>query len=372
MNSITYRITGLMFLLVTSTVFLLTYLANWQMSNLFQDYLVGTYQNMEGRMLGHMGMPEHAFLESVHAALGWVGAAIVLIGLGASYALARSITVPLRRLSAGVREIERGNFAHKVVVTSKDEVEEVASAFNRMAAALEANNHMRKQFLADIVHELRTPLSIIHGNLEGMLDGVVETDKEQLASLLEETAHLNRLIGDLRDLSLAEAGQLTLERTPTEISQLVTRSVGMLKPLADEKGIRLETRLGPVPAVYIDAGRINQVLYNLLTNALRYTASGGTITVSTENVREGNKEWVKIAVKDSGQGIDEADLPYIFDHFYRADKSRTRKSGGSGIGLSIVKQLVEIQGGRVAVESTVGVGSCFYIYLPVENSEKRD
>lgn len=370
MISITYRITGLMFLAITLTVFLLIFLANHQMTNLFQGYLVNIYEHSDGNMMGHtmMGMQEQEFLESVHNSLIWVGSAIVLVGLAASYALARSITVPLRKLNAAAQAIERGNFSHKVEVSSNDEVQQLASAFNRMAEALEQNNRLRKQLLADIAHELKTPLAVIQGNLEGMVDGVVDTDKEQLNSLFEETVHLNRLINDLRDLSLAEAGQLSLQKDPADINQLVFHAVGMAKRLADEKEIEVECTLGDLPTIEVDANRIRQVVFNLLTNAVRYTDAGGRVAVTTLVGHKDAKDWVVISVCDNGQGVAPEDLPHIFDHFYRADKSRNRKSGGTGIGLAIVKQLIETHGGRVRVDSKPGEGSCFHVWLPTAAS----
>ncbi len=359
MIGITSRITGLMFLLIAVTVFLLVYLASLQMTDLFQDYVGGHMMHMG------MGSPEKDFLTSVHQSLIWVGAGIMLIGLAASFALARTITMPLRLLSVAVREIARGNYGQRVHITSQDEVGQVAMAFNGMAESLEANNLLRKRLLADIAHELRTPLTVIQGNLEGMLDGVVEMNKEQLSSLYEETVQLNRLIGDLRDLSLAEAGQLVLDRQPADINQLVARSLSMIKPLADEKQITTECVLADIPLLAVDASRITQVLYNLLTNAIRYTPAGGRVIVTTGQTRVGQADWLQLSVCDNGQGIAAADLPYIFEQFYRADKSRARKSGGSGIGLAIVKKLVETHGGRVEVESTPGQGSCFNVYLPL-------
>jgi two-component system sensor histidine kinase BaeS len=351
-----------MFLLITLTVFLLLYLTNQQMASLFHGYLA----NQSHIIAGGLGVPEQEFLQSVHQSLNWVGTAIIFVGLAASYALARSITVPLRKLNSGVKAIESGNFKFKVDITSNDEVEHLAAAFNRMTEALETNNRLRKQLLADIAHELRTPLAVIQGNLEGMLDGVVENDKEQLASLYEETVHLNHLIKDLKDLSLAEAGQLSLEKEPTDIGQLAARAVNMVKPLADEKAISLECAFDTVPLTEVDPNRMSQVIYNLLTNAVRYTDEGGNVCIRTCFERREQLSWVKIIVCDSGQGITEEDLPHIFDHFYRADKSRNRKSGGSGIGLAIVKQLVEAHGGKVRVESMLGKGSCFYVELPVK------
>lgn len=370
MHSITYRITGLMFLLVAITVSGLTYLANWQMEGLFQDYLqtmqIGLSQRGYMIMVDGMGVPEQEFLASVHEALIWVGTGLLFVGLIASYALARSITVPLLKLNSAVEKISLGDFSQKVSVSTKDEVGKLAVAFNQMAEILQSNNQLRQRFLADIAHELRTPLAVIQGNLEGMLDGVIEPDKEQLESLYEETLQLNALIKDLRDLSLAEAGQLRLERKLTNINQVIDRVLGMLKPLADEKSINLINDAGKVPNIAIDAARMNQVLYNLLTNALRYTPQNGVVRVATRVADLEGRKWVVLSVEDNGSGISEQDLPHVFNHFYRADKSRTRTSGGSGIGLAIVKQLIDIHDGRVTVSSALGKGTEFKIYLPVD------
>jgi two-component system sensor histidine kinase BaeS len=358
-----------MFLVVAITVVGLTYLANWQMEGLFKDYLINMQGGHNSHMMmphmGNMGGPEQEFLSSVHEALIWVGAGILIIGLLTSYALARSITVPLLKLNSAVEKISQGEYGQKLEIASKDEVGKLAAAFNRMAKTLATNNELRHRLLADIAHELRTPLAVIRGNLEGMLDGVIEADKEQLQSLHEETLQLNILITDLRDLSLAEAGQLRLEKQLTDVQQIIIRAVGMLKPLADEKDIKLICDLGSIPDITIDAGRINQVLYNLLSNALRYTAQQGIIRITSQIRWMDNKEWVMLTVEDNGSGIAQQDLPHIFDHFYRADKSRTRASGGSGIGLAIVKQLIELHDGKVLVNSKTGEGTTFTIYLPL-------
>ena len=372
LNSITYRITGLMFLLVGLTVFLLIYLAHVQMADLFQTYLQSQGSGVNRSMMSmqsHMSMmgpQEEMFLSSVHQSLKWVGAAILAGGLAISYALARSITIPLRELGEAAKEIEKGNLGQQVAVKSEDEVGRLAQIFNRMSEGLATNNRLRQRFIADIAHELRTPLAVIQGQLEGMLEGIIETDKDQLSSLYDETIHLNNLIKDLRVLSLAETGQLAIEKTVTDMNQLITKILYMLQPLADEKQIVLQSELSEIPSVFVDMGRITQVLYNILTNSLRYTPAWGTITILTDQISTSEASWVKITVIDSGVGISAADLPHVFDYFYRADESRDKNSGGSGIGLAIVRQLVEIHGGRVEVTSELGQGSKFFIYLPIE------
>jgi two-component system sensor histidine kinase BaeS len=378
MNSITYRITGLMFLAVAFTVFLLVYLTNGQMNEHFKEYLI--VQNMEmgqNGMMKHMdvdnstvaiimGPQEETFLASVHKSLVWVGMAVLAAGLAASYVVARSITVPLRNLSRAAEQIEQGNFDQQVPVETKDEVGHLAAIFNRMAETLAVNTSLRRQFLANIAHELRTPLAIIQGHLEGMVDGVIEPSTEQLSSLHEEAIRLNRLITDLRDLSLAEVRQLALEKSITNVNQIVSRALYMLKPLADAKDIRVNCALDEkLPEIAADAGRISQVFYNILVNAIRYSPEKGIVKVVTMLVDKEGQSWLKISVEDNGPGIAPEDISHIFDHFYRGDKSRDRKSGGSGLGLAIVKQLVEIHGGQVAVESKLGKGSIFQVLLPV-------
>jgi len=379
MNSITYRITGLMFLAVALTVVLLIYLANVQMTGQFKEYLI--VQQMElsqSGIQGHMnasaspmtvgmGPLEETFLASVHDSLIWVGLAILAVGLVASYALARSITIPLRNLSQAAEQIAQGNFEQTVPIETKDEVGHLAAIFNRMAEVLVTNTKLRRQLLANIAHELRTPLAVIQGHLEGMIDGVIEPSKEQLSSLHEEAIRLNRLIKELRDLSLAEVRQLALEKGPADINQLISRVVTMLRPMADEKNIQIGCFLAKdIPNVIVDNDRMNQVFYNILVNAIRYSPVQSAVQVTTSLEERENGQWLTVSIKDNGPGIAAEDVPYVFDHFYRGDKSRDRKGGGSGLGLAIVKQLVEIHGGQVAVNSEVGNGSIFEVLLPLD------
>lgn len=373
MNSITYRITGLMFLSLALTVFTLIYLANTQMDGLFQEYIANQHMQLMGQMgagdvaqVSMMGHAEQAFLMSVHQSLLWVGLVILVAGLAASYLLARSITVPLRNLSRAAEQIERGNFEQEVKVETKDEIGNLAAIFNRMAESLAFNNKARRQLFANIAHELRTPLAIIQGHLEGMLDGMIERNDEQIESLHEEAIRLNRLIKDLRDLSLAEVRQLAHENKPVDVNQLLSRAMLMIKPMADDKNISMVCKLAEkLPDISGDADRINQVFYNILVNAIRYSPKGGLVQVDTDLEEEQGQPWVAISFKDSGVGIPEEDLKHIFEYFYRADKSRDRKSGGSGLGLAIVQQLVEMHGGRVIVQSKPEQGSTFKVMLPM-------
>jgi signal transduction histidine kinase len=244
---------------------------------------------------------------------------------------------------------------------SDDEVGEVSNAFNIMAEQLEKKENSRKRLLADIAHELRNPLSIVQGNLEAWLDGVITPTPEQFASVYDETVLLNRLITDLRELSLAEAGQLKLHLESINIGDLINGEVSVFQARCQDKQVSLSAGIAPdLPERSLDRDRIRQVLHNLLENALRYTSSDGSIRVSAGKNQQGK---VVISVSDTGSGIAPADLPYVFDHFYKADKSRQRGYGGAGIGLALVKKYVELHGGNIRVESEPGKGSTFSFEL---------
>lgn len=286
--------------------------------------------------------------------------------------LFRQIVAPVRAVTTAAQAIAAGDLEQRVPVTSKDEIGQLAVTFNQMADALASDQRLRRIMMADIAHELRTPLSVIQANLEAMLDGVLPADTQEIALLHDETLLLARLVADLRLLSLAEAGQLKLERAPTALRDLISRSVDYLRVQADANQVGLTVDLPPdLPLVDLDSTRMEQVLSNLLGNALRYTPAGGRITVRAGmrlQPAAGPSSAVVVEVADTGKGIDAADLPYVFDRFYRADKSRNRASGGSGIGLALVKQLVEAHGGRVWVESSPGTGATFAFALPLSRA----
>jgi len=216
--------------------------------------------------------------------------------------------------------------------------------------------------ISDVAHELRTPLANIRGYLEALRDRVVEPSPEVVDSLYDEAMILSRLVDDLQELALAEAGQLRLAREPVDVADVVQQAVQSFQPQAAAKGLTVEAELaGALPPVDADRQRVGQVLRNLLRNAVAYTPAGGKVTVSARQVGE----EVEVAVRDTGVGIAPEHLPYIFERFYRADRSRTRSTGGAGLGLTIVKELVEAHGGHVRVESQVGAGSTFTFTLPV-------
>ncbi len=299
--------------------------------------------------------PAGAFLTNVNRSIlvAVLAAGVLALALGAL--LFFQLTAPIRQLTAAAHAISAGDLSQRVVVRSGDELGELAGAFNAMAANLAASEGQRRQMVADVAHELRTPLSVIQANLEAMQDGILPTDAEQLASLHEEALLLSRLVADLRLLSLAEAGQLKLELVEADLGELVRRAAERLRPAADAKGVALMVEVPTeLPRVRADADRFTQMIGNLVDNALRYTPSGGRIVLTVGRGGEpGKARTPTVTVTDTGGGILPEDLPHVFDRFYRGDRSRARASGGSGLGLAIVKQLAEAHQGKVRAESPI-------------------
>ena len=260
----------------------------------------------------------------------------------------RQITRPLVDLTHASRQIARGDLSVRVAVKSSDEVGELTDTFNQMAASLEEQETLRRNLMADIAHELRTPLTGIQGAVEAMQDGVFPADAENLEALHAQVLLLNRLVDDLRTLANAEAGQLALEKAPVDLAELCRRQVSGLQFQAAERTISL-TDYRPARATVVDADsqRLNQVLLNLLDNALRHTPNGGAVAVTVH----GSAAELFVTVTDSGPGIPAEELPHVFDRFYRGDRSRSRVTGGTGLGIAIARQLVEAHGGRIWVDS---------------------
>jgi two-component system sensor histidine kinase BaeS len=291
----------------------------------------------------------------------------MLLALVVSFIIAKGSTAPIRRLSRAASEISKGNLGHKVEVKAGGELGLLAGSFNSMAAALLQAQSLRKQFFADAAHELKTPIAVIKGNLEAMLDGVVPMERDKIASLFEESAFLNRIVDDIRYLALADSGQLVLHKKEADMQAIVEVCAERVGPALREKEQKLvrEGSTDPLMTV-IDADRMTQVIYNLLVNAGKYTQNGGTVGIVTERSTDNGAEYFKVTVWDNGNGISAQDVPHVFERFYRADKSRDKKTGGTGLGLAIVKKIVELHGGRVGVKSEPGKGSRFYIEIPVE------
>jgi len=313
-------------------------------------------------MMG-LGQAERDFLQDSQRSLGIAAVVAIAVAVALGIIVSILVTSPMRELAVSARKIASGDLAQRVKHRSDDEVGEVSTAFNTMAEKLEMKEKSRKQLLADVAHELRNPLSVVQGNLEAWLDGVIAPTPEQIAPVYDETVLLNRLITDLRELSLAEAGQLKLYLEETDLAGLINTEVAVFQARCQEKDVSLHADPAPdLPQVNIDSDRIRQALHNLLENALRFSAPGGSIKVSAVVGKDKN---VVVSVSDTGSGIDPDDLPNVFDHFYKADKARQRNYGGAGIGLSLVRKYVELHGGRIWVESEPARGSTFSFTLPV-------
>lgn len=311
-----------------------------------------------------MGPAEQQVLDQVNRATliaaGVAAVAALLIG----GLLVNNLLRPLRTLQAGMAQVAHGHFAVQVEVGNRDEIGQLALGFNQMAANLQQQETLRQHMVTDIAHELRTPLSVVQGNLQAILDGVYPLELSEIHTIAEEISLLTRLVNDLHELALAEAGRLPLTLQSTPVADVLQHMAESFRPLASEQAVTLTLGLPDAPVcVLADPDRLQQILYNLLGNALRHTPSAGTIRLGAESVAD---SLVRFTIQDTGSGIPAADLPHIFDRFYRVDKSRTHTNtftSSSGLGLAIVKSLVEAHGGKVGVESRMGVGSTFWFEL---------
>ena len=285
-----------------------------------------------------------------------------LLALLLTLALSNHILKPVRELTRIANRMEQGDLSQRVRIRTKDEMGVLAHAFNTMADSLARSEQLRRNLVSDVAHELRTPLTNVRGYLEALKDGVIDPTGEMIASLYEESLLLSRLVVDLQELSLAEAGQLHLVRRPLALEEVIVKAVSSLQLQATNKQLALRVEMSPcLPRVEADAERVGQVLRNLVSNAITHTPPGGEIRIRARSI---NGE-VLVSVDDTGEGIDEQHLPYIFERFYRTDASRSRATGGTGLGLAIVKQVVEAHGGQVEAESAPGRGSSFTFSLPV-------
>jgi signal transduction histidine kinase len=310
--------------------------------------------------LSRLGQLEQQFLDHMQQILITGAALAVGVGLAIGALLSRSLTAPLQRLAAAARAVATGDLDHRVRLEGSVEMVEVAQAFNDMTTALGQSERQRQRMVADVAHELRTPLTVAQGNLRAILDDVYPLDKAEIARVYDETRLLSRLVDDLRELALADAGQLRLNLRPTDVAHVIRSTIENLAPAVEAQEVILSAPVASdLPLVQADPDRVAQVLRNLLINALRHTPAGGSVTVTTSLTQDS----VEIAIADTGEGIASEDLPHIFERFWRADPARAR-AGGTGLGLSVAQSLVEAQGGRIWVESTLGEGSTFRFTLP--------
>ena len=324
---------------------------------------------MQGQPVGalHLSLSEQHRGRFVLPGYLMVGLGIASLSLIVGLVLSRRMSRPLSDLTAATRAVAAGDLGVRVSTEYPGEAGELAAAFNQMTQDLAQADKLRRNLTADVAHELRTPISVVRGKLEGILDGVYPATSEHLEPVLEEIKLLTQLVEDLGLLALAEAGQLTLERQATNLGDLLQDAQVNFGPQADDRGVTLALDLpSGLPKVMADRRRIAQVIGNLVINALRHTPAGGCVTLSASEAQGG---MIEIAVADTGAGIPSEDLPYIFERFWRGEKSRSRTGGGTGLGLTIARQLVQVHGGKIGVESTLGQGSRFWFTLPIRFSE---
>lgn len=308
-----------------------------------------------------IALTETTFLDEIRHALMWAAIAALIGALLLGILFAWWLIRPLYRLRMTAHQVADGQLGMQAPVGGAKEIQEVALAFNHMSTSLADSEATRKRMMSDIAHELRTPLSVMRGQLEGMMDGIVAADTQHIGTVYNQTLHLARLVADLWTLTRAEAKILPLEQSQTDISILVSNVGQEFMPLAQDANIRLVIEANSEsPIIQVDQGRIRQVLSNLMVNALRHTPEGGHIAISTQQ----NGSGVSICVADTGEGLSTEDQEHIFERFFRSDRSRQSSKGGAGLGLAIARELIVLHGGDIVVDSKIGEGSRFTITLP--------
>ena len=337
----------------------------------FQRHLRFMEERMagQGMGLGHGGQSGmmadfyQNFQASFNESLVIAFVAASLVGLITSYWLSRSIIAPVQSMKNASQRIAQGHYDERVSSRGTDELSQLAASFNQMAEQLEQVETMRRRLIGDVAHELRTPLTAIKGSTEGLMDGVLPANDETYQQIHNEAERLNKLVNDLQELSRVESKAISLDIHPLDVSSLMQTTRKRMQFQFDEKRVALNLSLPHAPILVLaDEDRVLQILTNLLGNALQYTPENGTVTVTIER----EKLFAKFTIRDTGIGIPAEFLTHIFDRFYRVDKSRSRAHGGSGIGLTIAKHLVEAHGGKIWAESEgENKGSVFIFTLPV-------
>lgn len=318
---------------------------------------------MSGMMSSMTSDLDQAFRQALNDALLWGGLAAVVVAAAVSFFVSRRITSPIHSMAEVTGRIAEGDFSRRVRETGSDELGSLGRSLNRMAESLDISEQQRRELMANIAHELRTPLASISGYMEGLADGVVPAEKETYELIQQEAGRLNRLVDDLQRLSRSESGEEQLDMVELSLGSFMDRLGRKLRPRFAAAGVALNIHLeDDNQHLTADEDKLDQVFINLLDNALSYTESGGSISI--ESARHGG--LLEIRVTDTGIGISAEDLPHIFDRFYRADKSRSRESGGSGIGLTIARSYVDAMGGEISAASSIGDGTTFTIlfHLP--------
>jgi two-component system OmpR family sensor kinase len=302
----------------------------------------------------------------------WAGLVALLVAVVLALWITRSLGAPVKKIAAAAHAIAQGDYDQQLVIEYPSEMKEVAASFNQMAHDVKQSRQAMRDFVANVSHELKTPLTSIRGFADAIVDGAAQGQAEQqhaAAVIRDEAMRMTRMVEQLLDLSRIESGQVAMGHNPVPVDELLRNCVERLSLAAQEKGVQLVCDCAPVPPLLGDGDRLAQVFTNLLDNALQHTPAGGKVTasarVTTESSAPGGPELVQVAVTDTGEGIPAAELERVFERFYQVDKSRARTRGGVGLGLAIAKGIVEAHGGRIWAESVVGLGTRFVVRLPL-------
>jgi histidine kinase len=356
------------FIVILVAIIVLTTATNFVVPNAFERHMAAMAALMGESVSGLETDLFQNFNNAVNEALLWAAAAAFLAAIAVSYFVSRQIVAPIRQMMTASKYIAEGHYSERVAVRGEadgnlDELAQLAISFNRMTIKLEQAEALRNQLIGDIAHELRTPLTTIKGSMEGLIDGVLPINDVTFQQVHQEADRLQRLVNDLLELNRVESDAFQLNLKPISIHQIIESTCYRLLMQFEEKGVTLKNNIAEdLPAVLGDEDRIGQVLLNLIGNGLQYTPVGGTVEISAKPT----ESELLVSITDTGIGLTAEHLPHIFTRFYRVDKSRSRVGGGSGIGLTIAKQLVEAHGGQIWAESQgAGNGSVFTFSIPL-------
>jgi histidine kinase len=350
-----------LFLSFVIIVFVFTFVliaaVEFVMPNAFENHLLfmSSLIESEGRALEEHDLNLYDnFRSAIYESLIFAIPISLLSAIAISLFFSREFVRPIRDLSIISRKISEGKYSQRILLPKEitidemDEVKQLAISFNHMASKLEQTENLRKKLIGDVSHELRTPISLIKASMEGLIDGIIPPSNKTFFQVQVEADRLTKLVNDLQELSIIESGAYKLNKEKYDINNVISTVISNLAPQYSKKGIQIITNLEKSKAdIYIDIDRIKQVLTNILANAYQYSQKGGTVKITSAE----KDNLFTVTIGDTGGGISREDLPHIFTRFYRADKSRSRNSGGSGIGLTIAKQLVQAHGGKIWAES---------------------
>ncbi|MFB6215195.1 MAG: sensor histidine kinase [Candidatus Bipolaricaulia bacterium] len=304
---------------------------------------------------------QKTFINSVNKSVLTGGIIAGIVGIVLALLFSRNILKPIRELTEATKKMQQGELDQRVDTSSGGEIGKLGESFNELARRLKEQKTLREEMVSDVAHELRNPLSNIQGYLEGLREGMIDPTKQVFETLHQQSLVLNRLVNDLRDVNRAKAGKLNLDKKLLVLEDIISREIKALEAKAEEKEVELSQALSGPNLLEADPERISQVVRNLIDNAITHTPKGGEIEIKTRT----SSGEVVTTVSDDGAGIPEKDLPHIFDRFYRVDKSRSRGTGGTGLGLTIAKEIIESHGGRITAKSSEGEGSTFKFTLPL-------